>query len=253
MSRAVINIAWKYLPKTFIRVGLIHLLILFFLCRIALKAQSLTGTSGLVSVPTAEIAADGNLILGVNFLNKKYLEYTKYKYHAMAYFVTLGYLPFLEVSIRFTRQSLPQELRKTSVGDRMISLRLKILKEGIFFPAIVLGCHDIGTTISSGDARHFNSLYLVGSKIFHFNSIIKNIGFHLGYGADWMKSNHYQFIGFFGGISIPINSFSDFMLEHDSKYFNCGIKLLFLGKLQLLVSLMDLNGFSGGISYKFIL
>ncbi|HEX2206418.1 MAG TPA: hypothetical protein VHG93_01990, partial [Longimicrobium sp.] len=59
-------------------------------------AQALPGTSGLVTIPTAAVAADGELTVGVNHIAKGYHEYYRDgrfdENAAIAQFVTVGFL-----------------------------------------------------------------------------------------------------------------------------------------------------------------
>lgn len=208
-------------------------------------AQSLTGTTGLLTIPTAEMLEDGEISFGMSLINKKYLVlFDQNKgYHGMANYVTLGYLPFLEISARLTRlldYSEPQAL-----GDRMASIRLRLLEENGFFPSVVLGAHSL-----LGASRYFNASYLVASKSFRRSHQTK-MGIHLGYGVGWIEAKSHQFVGLFGGVSLSPRPFITLMLEHDAEKFNWGMRLSLLGPLELLVVLLNFDTFSGGISYKF--
>ncbi len=214
-------------------------------------SQSLTGTTGLISIPTAEIAEDRQVIFGASLLHRKYLDYTDRKFNAMAYYVTLGYLPFLEVSLRFTRRDYPPELRNSSVGDRMLSLRVQVLKEGKYIPMFSLGCHDVGTTLDKGSARHFNCLFLTLSKNFLIEGVSDEIGLHVGYGSDCMESVNHEFTGIFGGVLFKLNSFADLMLEFDSEKINGGARVLIFNRIRLLFSMIHFDVFSFGASYRF--
>lgn len=201
-------------------------------------AQSLTGTTGLVTIPTAEMPKDGEISFGLNWSNRKsFLNSTK-NYSG---FISLGYLPFIEISGRLTRcLNLPKEM---GIGDRMASIRLRPFIENAFFPSVVLGVHDLVGT------RTFHASYLAISKSFCPSGIGMNI--HLGYGVDWIEADRHQFVGLFGGISLSPKEFITLMLEYDAEKFNCGVRLFILNHLELLVALLDFDTFSGGIRYKF--
>jgi len=225
-------------------------LILLFQSRAGI-AQSLTGTTGLITIPTAEIPKDREISFGTSWLNKKYFVLYDYyqEYHGMANFITLGYLPFLEISARLTR--ILDSPRPQSIGDRMVIVRLSPFKENAFFPSVVLGAHDFVWQIREKPSNNFNALYLVASKNFRFESFVNSIGFHLGYGTDWREARHHQFVGLFGGISLSPSPFIALMLEHDTEKFNCGMRMSILDHLEILVALLNFDTLSGGISYKF--
>jgi len=140
-------------------------------------AQSLTGPTGLVTIPTAEMPKDGEISFGLNYYHKKYFVYGD-NYHAIAGIITLGYLPFLEISPRLSRPlNFPGE---QGLGDRVVCIRLRLFKENAFFPSFVLGIHNpVGNS-------HFNASYLVSSKSLRLSNY--KIGLHLGYGVDWLES-----------------------------------------------------------------
>jgi len=202
--------------------------------------NSLTGPTGLITIPTAEMSEDGEISFGLNLINK-YFVYRSY-YNTIIGSITLGYLPFLEITPRLTIPLDIPELR--GFGDRIICIRLRPFKENGFFPSIVLGVHDpVGIT------NQFNASYLVASKSFHL--FRTTMDFHLGYGVDWIEAERYQFVGLFGGISLSPKPFIAFMLEHDAEQFNCGMQISVLNHIELLVAFLNFDTFSGGISCKF--
>ena len=214
------------------------------------SAQSLTGTSGLITIPTAEILRDGEVSFGANFMNKEYFTYGHNEYHGLANFATVGYLPFLEISFRLTRRLDYPEPQ--AIGDRMLSVRLRPLKESRFFPAFVLGAHDfVRVTGTAIPTNNFNALYLSASKGFGLRPVIDRIDFHLGYGTDWIEALDHQFVGPFGGISISPRRFITLMLEHDAEKLNCGLRISILDHIDFLAALIDLKVISGGTSFRF--
>ena len=208
-------------------------------------AQSLTGPSGLVTIPTAEIQQDGKIAFGLNWLNKRYLvfEDNVRQYHGIAPFMTLGYLPFLEISLRLTRSlNYPEP---EALGDRVVNLRFRLLPENRSFPSVVIGAHD-----AIGESQNFHAFYLSASKNFHLTPRSK-IGFHLGYGSDYFDADRRQFVGIFGGISLSPHPFVRLMLEYDTEKFNFGTRLSLFDRVELLIALLNVETFSGGVSYRF--
>ena len=204
-------------------------------------AQSLTGTTGLVSIPTAEIPEDRSIAFGVNLVNRAFMDpYLSGQHHGRLYYVSLGYLPFLEVDLRFTRAS---NTPPRSVGDRMVSARLQLVKEQTKLPALVLGGQDIMGT------RKFHALYLVASKNVHLPRLDTPLGVHLGYASKILDAQHHQFAGLFGGLSFSPAPFLTFMLEYDSRHFNGGLRTVVIEPLAVIVALHDSGTLSGGVSY----
>lgn len=224
------------------------LLCLFLVCTLN-NAQSLSGLSGLLNIPTADIQKDGSLIIGANFLERNHLKYGGGTMDVIAPFVTIGFLPFLEVSIRITRQLNYQG--ESHVMDRMFSGKLKFIDEGNYTPTVTLGLHNPYSTDSR--AKHFTSTYLVLSKNIETISFINKFHISVGYGTDLIKAADYQYVGLFGGISLTLFDSIDMIGEYDAERFNAGLRLTLFNHIKLLGGFMDLKHFSGGVAVNFIL
>jgi hypothetical protein len=220
------------------------------------QAQTLTGTTGYFNIPSAEIHSDKSLFFGTSLLHKDYKKWGNPDYHGMAFYATATYLPFVELSIRFSRMiDLPKELYKSTVGDRMASARIQPLKEGRYHPAVVVGFQNFFTTLQSGDASHFNSTYIVITKNFHLNKVLSRIGITAGYGSEIFKAADYQFIGPFGGINISPKKmeYLELMLEYDADKWNAGMRLILFKHVVLLAGLEGMDAFSFGVNYRLVL
>ena len=225
-------------------------MLMLFQCKCS-SAQSLTGATGLIAIPTAETPRDREISFGLIWLNKKHLALAASEYHGIASFIRLGYLPFLEIDLRLTR--LLEFQRPQAIGDRMVSIRLRLLKEKALRPSILLGAHDFMTVFGSKQNNHFNALYLAASKTIRLESFMDSIGLHLGHSTKWIKAAHHQFVGIFGGISLSLSPSVAFMLEYDTEKTNFGIRVSLFDHLQLLLALMNFDCLSGSISCKFTL
>lgn len=223
-------------------------------------AQSLTGTTGLYTIPTAELLEDREIAFGVSFFDKKYTGYAHNDYDELAYYTTVGFLPFLEVGLRMTwlidyPEYNPEKGidRGQGLGERMPSVRLRLLKEGKTFPAVVVGVHDFISIYGTSDSEtNYNALYLVTSKNYTIHhEMIQQIGLHLGYGSDMMDAHYHQFVGLFGGVSINPLDFLRLMVEYDAERFNGGVQFWLLNHLQLTAGLKGFDVFCVGASFRF--
>jgi len=228
------------------------LIAIILLAYTSASSQSLTGTTGYFNIPSGELYPDKTMYAGASFLNKKYVEWSNYEYTAMPVFATVTFLPFMEVSIRFTR-ALGREDYSSTVGDRMASARFRPLKEGKYWPSVVIGFQNFFTTLGTGEASHFNSTYLVATKNFKLNKVLHNIGVTAGYGSEIFTSADYQFIGLFGGIKIIPKKieYLELMVEYDADKWNTGVRLTLFKHLVLLAGLEGMDAFSWGVSYRF--
>jgi hypothetical protein len=209
-----------------------------------LAAQSLAGTTGLVAIPTAHMPRDGTVALGVNHIDRRHHGYDNpgYDEHSgLVEYASIGFLPFVEVGLRLTRVvGVP----RLALGDRMVSVRLRLVDEGARTPAVVVGAHDLVGT------RRFHTVYAVASRSVAGVRGVGDVSAHLGVGGDplglGLRSRGLR--GAFGGVSVsPVPPIA-LMAEYDGGQVNAGVRLR-LGRFALLAAAQDLEGFSGGLSY----
>jgi hypothetical protein len=229
---------------------LIHIVII----NLPAFAQSLTGTTGYYNIPSANLYEDKTFIFGANYLNKNYLEWSRYDHNGLAVYTTFNFLPWAEISLRFTRL-LDRTEDTRSVGDRMASARFRPLEETKYFPSVVIGFQSFFTTLSSGSANSFNSSYIVLSKNLITDFIFERISISMGYGSDILPASNYQFIGIFYGVSFT-PKYADFLelfIENDASKWNFGSRLTVKNRIVILFGYEGFKHFSGGIAYKFTL
>ena len=221
---------------------------LFFVCIYQAKAQSLTGVTGLLNSPSANMQQDGMFYTGANYLNRNYVNsYGEGKYHCLIYYFDLTILPFLELNFRNTRQIDNPNYGHTV--DRMLSAKLRVLKERKYWPSIVLGVNDIFTQASKGN-QYFGALYAVATK----NIPVKKseFGFTLGYAYSYSYFRNNQFTGVFGGVTFSPSFLRQLtiMAEYDSRNFNIGGSVLFFKHLYVFALLQGMESVSGGAAFK---
>lgn len=113
------------------------------------------GGIGLLQTPTARAAQDGQFYGGASLV-----------WPYVRYFVTLQATPWLEATLRYTdvRNRLYSEVPEFSgdqtFKDRSFDLKLRLLEESQYWPALALGLRDIGGT------GLFQSEYIVLNKAF---------------------------------------------------------------------------------------
>ena len=215
--------------------------------------QSLTGSTGYFNIPSAELYPDATIYAGANYFDKADMPFGKYKYPGVGAFVTMTFLPFMEGTIRYTRLVGPEVDHSSTVGDRMATARFRFLRERKYRPAMLIGFQNFFTTLSSGNASHFNSTYLVMTKNIRPEKVFREIGLTAGYGVELFKSADYQFIGFFGGMKLVFRKleFLELMVEYDADKWNTGARLTLFKHFALLGGMLGMKHFSGGASYRF--
>lgn len=232
-----------------------HLLLVIFVAGIllggsTLYAQHSMGVTGLLNIPTADMHEDGTFMVGANFLPDRMLP-DPWNYNTGNYFLNMTFLPCLEVGYRCT-------LMKLKTGkwnqDRSVSLRLRPLKEGKYWPSVVVGSNDAFTTgeinplkkVESN--RFFSSLYGVATK--HWLPGGHDLGVSIGWNVPFRSNNERE--GIFGGVSYSpafCRAFS-LMAEYDDKAVNTGISLCLFNHFTLHLFCYDLKAVAGGVRYE---
>ncbi|MEI6141117.1 MAG: YjbH domain-containing protein [Mariniphaga sp.] len=221
-----------------------------------LTAQTLSGMTGLLNIPSADFQSDGTFIMGANYLPAINQPIANYKpdldapllgHNTGNYYFNLTFLPFLEVAYKMTFLKMGNG---TINQDRAFSMRLQVIKEKEYFPSIAFGVHDAFTEVTTGN-QYSGADYVVITK--HFNFKDNRLSLTSGYGATFLRNN--QFVGLFGGISLTPSFIKTFQLtaEYDTKGINIGGSLLFFNHLYFFSMAQRLQYYAGGIAYRIYL
>jgi hypothetical protein len=229
---------------------------LLLIARLGLAETSLTGVTGLVNVPTARVIPDGKLAFGLGYIDNEY-SLRGPDYPQFDYYVTVGFLPFLEGSLRITH--FPGNSQPENYGsekDRMASVRLLLTGESQYSPSVLLGFHDIlgvyHKTSSSDSLKNvnFNTTYIAISKSISL-PFIGSTSVHAGYASDLLMPNalSHSMLGFFAGADKKIGGSLTFMAEYDSKKYNMGLRLTpAKDRINLDIAFLGFKRISGGMA-----
>ena len=218
-----------------------------YLCAAALlaiagsaAAQSVTGTHGLATIPTARMLPDGSLVAGTGFVHRRLTDYKEGEYHYAPLYVSITYLPFVEIGFRFSRSL---DSGQEALGDRMLLVRLRVLEERGLVPAIAVGAHDFLRS-SESQTAFFNALYVVASKWVPapagIRGVVRGVDAHLGYGTDLLDATGHEFVGPFGGVAVPLIAEGrllngwDVLVEYNGRTLNVGQRIRAFGFLDVL-------------------
>lgn len=218
-----------------------------------LKAQYSMGTTGLMNIPTADMQPDGTFMAGGNFMPSAILP-PEWNYHSGNYFLNITFLPFLEVAYRCTLLKTGDAHGNKWNQDRSVSLRLRPLKEGKWWPAIVIGSNDAFTTNQlnmfedSGGNRFFSSVFAVGTKHFHWggHQLGVTVGGHIPFRRGSLNK------GVLGGLEYRPAFYPDWalMVEYDSDVMNVGTALRLWKHFSVHVFCYDWQAVCGGLRYE---
>lgn len=186
-----------------------------------LAMPSLSGSSGLVKIPTADVAPDGLLTFGFSWIGgaRSYLfpPQTNRMYYAI-----MGILPGVEISIDMLQVigwEDPEAPGVVYAMHRLSNFKAQLpLPDG--WPRLAIGAQDpvSANALARGPIGQtnygLNTYYAVASQAMGPLSI------HLGY------ADSPSFIrGVFGGVDWDLNGGLNVRLEHDSKQLNLGVFL----------------------------
>ena len=127
-----------------------------------IRAQYMLGSTGMMNIPTADRQKAGTVMLGANYLPKQVMP-SRFDYNTANYFATVNFFSFLELTYRETliKGNYMSSKPKYNQQDRSYSIRLCVLKEGKYLPALALGAND---PIADKGANTFQSYYGVITK-----------------------------------------------------------------------------------------
>lgn len=201
------------------------------LCPGVLFAQnaSVFGYSGLMLVPVADLAPDGEITAGISRIPILYANWFPNRRTVM--WGRIGFLPFLEAGGMFVRP----DHYTWGFGDRSVYLKLQILREHGRWPSLTLGAQDFFALKAlhweTATAQHFGALYLVASRHTTLGGVPLHL--HLGYGPDWLVARTKMLTGLFGGVTWSPQRMVTLLAEYDAKSLNAGVRLQPARFLQL--------------------
>ena len=235
------------------------IVIVFLVVSGLVSAQSVTGTSGLIHIPSARMLEDGQLVIGAAYIPKPYFfRWGVNENPGLTTYITYQILPFVELMFRYTHELNRLFLNPNGLDyfpDRMFSIRFKLLDEKKYIPAIVLGAHDFSKLTGLSSQASVNSMYsatyFVTSKKIDFKGFI--IDTSLGYAFDFLNLETKDYRGIFYGIELKNNNydFISLIIENNSKNFNTGFRLSPFRILNIMVGLWDFKKPTFSFNYKF--
>lgn len=220
------------------------------------QAQDMLGMTGGLNIPTTEMNPAGTFRGGVNFIGKGLItpelkpnrDAWKFQYNTFIYYVDFTVFDWIEASFR---ETLLQNVRKGKKAlreqDRSISIKVRPLKEGKYWPAIAFGVND-PTSITGH--HPYSSAWAVMSKSVHSSALMCTFNANLGYMKSWDNSVMYD--GVVAGITYQPDWFPSARVtaEYDTQGWNVGAQALLWKHLGLYVFTREFSAFGAGIRYQ---
>jgi hypothetical protein len=204
---------------------------------------SLGGTTGLVTTPTADVMPDRAFHFGFMFVDQKWAFAERDNSDNEIYFITMGFLPRLEASVRATVFPNTELLEGEDAPqvDRSASARLQILRGGRW-PAVAVGIDDVRGN------RLFHSLYVVGTQSIQALTQVELRG-SLGYGSTALDAREHTLDGVFGGFEGIFWHRASLIVDLDTEKVNSSIRLMIFNRVSLHLAWLDLETVSGGLGW----
>lgn len=222
-----------------------YILLSLLCCTLTAQAQYSMGNTGLLNIPTADMQETGTFMGGGSYLPNGM---TPFSFNTGNYFVNVTFLSFLELSYRCTLLKSKRYDGKEGYyqQDRSMTARIRPLKEGRYYPSVVIGAND---PFKDTGTNYFATAYGVLTKSF---SIAKGDRLALTAGYYFPLNSHSIQDRPFGGISYSPAFCREVavMAEYDSDGFNIGGTARIWKHVSIHVFTREFNCISGGIRYE---
>lgn len=227
--------------------------LLLVMSSVPCQSQTMFGTTGMMNTPSADMRPTGTFDGGISVVQKNLL-YNK-DYNTLLYYISFTPFSWMEITYR---EIMLKHNSATEPGkmvfyneDRSTSIRLRPLKEGKYWPAVVLGVNDL---IGNGSSRTA-SIYGVASKHFPI-AAIGTFEATVGYTIPYEKKKGKKGVVYDGvlcGVTFAPAFFPDMrvMGEYDSQGYNVGIGAFLFRHLNLTCFTREFKGINATVSYQY--
>ena len=239
-----------------------HIFALLFLYTAlsTLNAQQYLGTPGLIHVPTAEMDTTGVVRVGAHYVNAHMIpdgmKYDGEKFNSLTNYLSITPFSWIEIGYGYTLWKMHRNFDKKQKSgfyskDRYLSLRLRPLKEGRYWPALVVGGNDVWGSNDNGQSgsNYYRNYYVAATK--HVDVGGNLFGAHLAY-RHWKRDYNDKWNGVVGGLTFQPSFYQPLRLmgEYDGHSVNFGIDCELLRYLLLQASLQQAKYFSAGLCLR---
>lgn len=206
---------------------------------------NLTGMTGFVNTPWAGVVADRRLEVGYNHVPRRWAYDRRGMNENEVYYATLGFLPHVEASLRWTVipglksfQDIVPESRLTDT-DYMASGRLCLVPPGRTRPGLSAGIEDVKGT------RRFHSSYAVAGLPWQIGMMQGRLS--MGYAFRVLKATRRTLDGAFGAFEWSPWPRLVAQLEYDTEKWNLGAAVHGPFGIQLRAALLHVQSLSVGV------
>jgi len=220
-------------------------------------AQQALGTQGLIHVPSADMDSAGVARIGAQYVPKEIIPDKMLldgeKFNSFTNYLSITPFSWIEIGYGYTLWKFHRNKDvNQKVGfyakDRYFSLIIRPLKEGKYWPSVVIGGNDVWGSRDSGEStsNYYRNFYIAATK--HQDILGQTLGVHLAY-RKWKRDYNEKWNGLVGGITIQPSFYKPLRLigEWDGTEVNIGADCRVFKILQLQCGLINCKHFTGGI------
>jgi len=224
--------------------------LLLLLLPLAVASQTVIGTEGLLNVPTADMRHAGTFDGGASLIDNDLL-YSK-NYKTGIYYINFTPFSWMEITYRETLlKTRKSAAEPKKIGyyqqDRSTTLRLRPLREGRWWPSVVVGANDI---YSDHGGSRYACFYGVATKNIALPRI-GTLGLTAGYAYARKKGTTYD--GVMGGFSFSPAFWPALRImgDYDTRGFNVGAGAILFKHLCLTCFTNKMKGVNATVSYRY--
>ena len=237
----------------------IRLLTCLFLwtCVLSLNAQQYIGMQGLIHVPTAVMDSAGVARVGIHYVPKEMIpdgmKLDGEKFNSLTNYLSITPFSWIQIGYGYTLWKLHRNKDKNQktgfyAKDRYFSVCLRPLKEGRYWPSLVVGGNDVWGSGDEGESRsnYYRNFYVAASK--HFDIGGQQLGTHITY-RKWKRDYNSKWNGVVGGVTFSPSFYKKLRVigEWDGTDVNVGADCQLFKYLLVQCGLQDCRHFTGGL------
>jgi len=215
------------------------------------RSQTVLGTTGLLNVPTADMRPAGTFDGGVSVVQKELL-YDK-TYVTGIYYVDFTPFTWMEITYRETLlKTQKSKAEPDKVGfyqqERTTTVRVRPLKEGKWWPAVVIGANDIYTSRQGWSKyRNFHGVITKHFPIRSFGTFAATAGY------SYARKEGIAYDGIMGGLSFSPAFCPELRLmgDYDTRGYNVGLSAFLFRHLNLTCFTHKFKGVNATVSYQY--
>jgi hypothetical protein len=209
---------------------------------------SLSGMSGFATTPWADVIGDRRMELGYSYVPKQWAYDHRGEHPNAYYYGTVGFLPFLEVQLRWSQivglrdfEAIVPDSRLADL-DRTASARMVLIRPAGGRPGLAIGADDLVGT------RRFHSTYVVAGLPGRILGVQARAA--MGYAPTAFVAPRHVLDGVFGALEIQPWRALRVQIENDSEKWNAGIGIDPGFGFRFRVAALNLESLSAGAGWS---